>query len=332
MSHKQEFDFYSKTNLHSYNLNESMRYQLGMLDRLDVYTRQHSENVANITCRLCEYLRLNKSFTTYCTICAYLHDIGKQFIPEEILQKPTALTPEEYEIMKTHTTKGYNICMGDKQLRSYANGALYHHESLDGSGYPNGIKGNEIPLEGQIIRIADEYDAIVNKRQYKSHVGIAETLKIIASEAVPRKHFEALDRLNMETVSGKVNPKIVKALFKVVIDDVEYEISLLYDYIPYLENNIKRLETIGEYNTKMQNATRDKDKAYYLEGIKILFRKGENLKKYTKILEEYKNALVYRKSVIEKLTEEIGIIKKMKIWLLERKWDHHFISIHLSQN
>ena len=153
--------------------------------------------------------------------------------------------------------------MSDRQLRPYANGALYHHEGLDGSGYPNGIKGNKIPLEGQIIRIADEYDAIVNKRQYKSHVGISDTLKIIASEAVPQKHFEALDKLSKDTVSGKVNPKIVKALFKVVIDDIEYEMSLIYDYIPYLENNIKRLETIDEYNTKMQNATRDKDRSYF---------------------------------------------------------------------
>ena len=78
-------DFYSKTTLKSYNLDETIRYQLSMLDSLDVFTRQHSENVANIACRLCERLKLGKDFTVYCTTCAYLHDIGKLFIPSAIL-------------------------------------------------------------------------------------------------------------------------------------------------------------------------------------------------------------------------------------------------------
>jgi len=134
---KEQFDFYSKTTLKSYNLNESMRYQLAMLDSLDPYTRLHSENVANLTCRLCERLRLRSDFVVYCTICAYLHDIGKQFIPVEILHKPGTLTPEEYEVMKTHTTLGYKICMDDPKLRAYAAGPKYHHESLNGTGYPD---------------------------------------------------------------------------------------------------------------------------------------------------------------------------------------------------
>ena len=92
---ENNFDFYDKTNLKSYNLNESMRYQLNMLDSLDVFTRKHSENVANLTCRLCEYLHCNKGFIEYCTICAYLHDIGKLKIPSSILQKPAKLTNEE---------------------------------------------------------------------------------------------------------------------------------------------------------------------------------------------------------------------------------------------
>lgn len=101
---QDKFDFYSKTSLKSYNLDDIMRYQLSMLDSLDPFTRVHSENVANITCRLCEYLRMNKNFTIYCTICAYLHDIGKLFIPPEILQKDSSLSDEEYEVIKTHTT------------------------------------------------------------------------------------------------------------------------------------------------------------------------------------------------------------------------------------
>ena len=136
-----KFDFYDKTNLKSYDLNATMRYQLNMLDSLDVFTRKHCENVASITCRLCEYLHCRTSFTIYCTICAYLHDIGKMFIPPNILQKPGKLTDEEYEIMKTHTTIGYKMCMQDRMLLPYAVGAKCHHEALNGTGYPNRIKG-----------------------------------------------------------------------------------------------------------------------------------------------------------------------------------------------
>ena len=115
-----EFDFYDKTVLKSYNLDRTMRDQLSMLDTLDVFTRKHCENVANLTCRLCQYLHLGTDFTVYATICAYLHDIGKLFIPASILQKPGALTDEEYSVMKTHTTLGYKMCMDNPKLRDYS--------------------------------------------------------------------------------------------------------------------------------------------------------------------------------------------------------------------
>lgn len=118
--YKQDIEFYSPTNLKAYNLDQAMRYQLSMLENLDIVTRKHSENVANLTCRMCEYLHAKKAFTIHATICAYLHDIGKLFIPPEILNKPTQLTDEEFEVMKTHTTIGYNMCMKDLKLRPYA--------------------------------------------------------------------------------------------------------------------------------------------------------------------------------------------------------------------
>ncbi len=113
----------------------------------------------------------------FCTICGYVHDLGKLFIPPDILNKPGKLTDEEFEVMKTHTTLGYNMCMKDLKLRPYALAALDHHEMLNGSGYPNGITKKDIPYYVQVVTIADEYDAIVTKRQYKTHVNISETLK-----------------------------------------------------------------------------------------------------------------------------------------------------------
>ena len=172
---KEEVDFYSKTNLKSYNLNENMRYQLSMLDTLD--------------------------------------PLGKIFIPPNILQKNGPLTDEEYEVMKTHTVLGYNMCMDDPKLRPYSAGAIYHHEALNGSGYPKGLTKKEIPLEGQIIRVADEFDAIVSKRQYKTHIGITDTLKLLIEETQPTTPKSvALKSMEENTKIGKLNPKIVKPL------------------------------------------------------------------------------------------------------------------------
>ncbi len=292
-----KFDFYDPAVIKSYNLDSTLRYQLNMLDTLDVFTRKHCENVANVTCRICEYLHLRKSFTVYCTTCAFLHDIGKAFIPPAILQKPGRLTDEEYEIMKTHTTIGYKMCMQDLKLRPYAIGPKCHHEALNGSGYPDGLKGREIPLEAQIIKVADEYDAIVSKRQYKSHVGITDTLKILIENAK----------------EGKNNPRIVKALIKVVIDDTIYEIYCTNGYLDYLKNNLKRLSQIKEYYDKMLEARTEKKKNYYHEGMKMLYDKGENDENFLEILDEYTEALKLRTGMIDNLNKELKQIKRLRV-------------------
>ena len=313
----ESFDFYNKTSLKSYNLNETMKYQLSRLDTLDVFTRKHSESVANITCRLCEHLRLNPTFTVYCTTCAYLHDLGKIFIPSEVLQKNGKLTPEEYEIMKTHAIKGYEICMNDPLLKPYANGALYHHESLNGTGYPHGVTIDDIPLEGQIIRVADEYDAIVNKRQYKTHVGISDTLKILIENAtpVPARPEENLDKkmTKIRKKYGKINKKILMQLFKIVIADTEYEISCVKEYIDYLAQQIQRLETIKSYYEKYKISMTDQDKMFYAENIKKLFSTGETIENFINILEDYKKAYNVRTEKINNLYNEINIIKRLKV-------------------
>ena len=311
-----EFDFYDKTSLKSYNLDKQMRYQLDMLDTLDVFTRRHSENVANLVCRICEYLHCNKGFIEYCTICAYLHDIGKLFIPPAILQKPSKLTDEEFEVMKTHTTLGYNMCMKDLKLRPYAAGPLYHHEALNGSGYPKSLTKKDIPYEGQIIRVADEYDAIVSKRQYKSHVGISDTLKIIIDNTKPSTSPEYSDALNhmAENVRlGKDNPIIVRALFKVVIDDIEYEIYCTQGYVEKLESDIKRIKQMLKYKSKMEMAKKEKVQNYYYEGIRMLLQDGENIDNLEILYKEYTEAHSTRKAIIDNLYHEIKVIKKLKV-------------------
>lgn len=309
------FDFYNAANLKAYNLNDTMRYQLAILDKMDPITKRHSESVANLVCRICEYLGFNWQVTIHSTMNAYLHDVGKLAIPQEILNKPGRLTDEEYKIMKTHTTKGYEICMKDIKLRPYAKAALYHHEALNGTGYPNGVTKKDIPYIAQIVRVADEYDAITAKRQYKTHIDISETLKILIKETKPEEHIKlvALDHLNTNKRLGKINARILKILFKVVIDDIIYEIACIDDYIKYLKSEIKRLETVNKYFIKMENAKKEKDKLYFLEGIKLILSEGETIDNFKEILKEYNDALKSKEESVDKLNNEIKIIKRLKV-------------------
>ena len=164
-------------------------------------------------------------------------------------------------------------------------------------GYPQGLSKSDIPYEAQIIRVADEYDAIVSKRQYKSHIGISDTLKILIENAQ----------------NGKNNPKMVKKLIKIVIEDIEYEIYLTGSYIDNLSSELSRFKQIESYREYMEKAKKEKDKNYYLEGMKVLLRDGETIENYMNIYNEYQDAYNARKAIIDNLYKEIKIIKKLKV-------------------
>lgn len=309
---KANFDFYSPFNFSSYNLNQTMRYQLQLLDNLDHFTRRHSENVANLTCRICEHLGYKKEFILYATMCAYLHDIGKIFIPHDILYKNGKLTDEEYETMKQHTVFGYNLCNNDPKLKMFAEGALFHHECLDGSGYPNGVSGNAIPLASQIIHVADVYDALVTKRRYTTHVNISNTLQDLIKESVPTKHVIALDQLS-SMHKGKINSKALRALFKVVIEDTQYEIYSIKEYISSLKNEVSRLSEIEKFDNARLKSKTTKSKEYYEQGIKLLLKKDETIDNYKDVLADYQNAVNSKSELVDNLYKEIKILKKLKI-------------------
>lgn len=310
-----KFDFYDSTSIKMYNLDQNMKYQLSVLEILDPMTKQHCINVGNLCGRLCQYLNLNSDFIVYAIVCGYLHDIGKSKVPYDILSKPTKLTDEEFEIIKTHTTLGYDMCTKDINLRPYAVGALYHHEALNGDGYPNGVTEKEIPIVARIIRVADEYDALTTKRHYTTHINISKTLEDMIVDAKPahKKTAIALSALSEKSKLGKISPRILKCLFKVVIDDTRYEISIVQEYLSFLKDNIKRLELIDSYNSKMQSATKQKKRDYYKNGIEFLFTSKETFQNYHQILAEYRTALEKNNARVKSLYNEIKLIKKLKV-------------------
>ena len=313
MEFNKVFDFYDQTYLKSYNLDRAIQYQLNLLDSLDVFTREHSENVATITCNLCKKLHCSKGFTEYCVTCAFLHDIGKLFIPSKILQKPGKLTEEEYEIIKKHTTLGYKLCLKDTKLRPYYAGVYYHHEALDGTGYPQGLTKEDIPYEAQIIRVADEYDALVSKRQYKTHVGISDALKIIIDNTKPSNNskIKNLGKNNKKIVKKLI--KVVKALFNVVIDDIEYEITCTINYVEYLNSELNRYKKIDDFIKKKENATKENDIIYYEQYIDMLLHPNETIDNFYTLYKEFEDAYDLRKKILSDLYKEIKIIQKLKV-------------------
>jgi PAS domain S-box-containing protein/putative nucleotidyltransferase with HDIG domain len=149
------------------------------LESRDPYTAGHQRRVANLACAIGEKLGLNESRLKCIRMGATIHDIGKIHVPAEILSKPSQLTTIEYSLVKTHTTVGYDILKAIEFPWMVAEIAHQHHERMDGSGYPQGLKDNEILLEARIVAVADVVEAMSTHRPYRPSKGTKKALKEI---------------------------------------------------------------------------------------------------------------------------------------------------------
>jgi len=159
----------------------SIQMLAGAVDEKDPYTRGHSDRVTRYSVMIAREMGIYEDYIEVVRISAQLHDVGKIGIEDRILKKPGALTPEEFAIMKTHTTKGANILRPVAQLKDMIPGIELHHESLDGRGYPHGLKDEDIPLLPRIIAVADTFDALTTTRPYQQAHDPKEALRIIQS-------------------------------------------------------------------------------------------------------------------------------------------------------
>jgi putative nucleotidyltransferase with HDIG domain len=148
------------------------------VDAKDTYTHGHSENVMNIAEEIAHEMGLESRKASSIRDAGLLHDIGKIGIPGYILNKHGSLTYEEFNgIMKTHSSLGANIVKDVPFLQDLYRLILYHHENYDGSGYPEGLKGEMIPLGARIIRVADAFEAMTSNRPYRTSLGKKEAIK-----------------------------------------------------------------------------------------------------------------------------------------------------------
>jgi putative nucleotidyltransferase with HDIG domain len=188
----------------------SIRMLSAAIDEKDPYTRGHSGRVAKYSTIIAQEMRLTAEDLDKLRISALLHDVGKIGVDDRVLKKPGSLTPEEFEIMKTHTTKGANIMRPVSQLKDMLPGIELHHEHLDGRGYPYGLSGPQIPLMARIIAVADTLDAMTTNRPYQSAMDLEYALGRI--KALTGSKFDQLVVAALESAvkAGKLRLSAVE--------------------------------------------------------------------------------------------------------------------------
>jgi HD-GYP domain-containing protein (c-di-GMP phosphodiesterase class II) len=176
------------------------------IDGKDPYTRGHSERVARFSMAIGERLNLPDDELEKLRVSALLHDVGKIAIDDKVLKKPAALTDEEFEVMKQHPQKGYKIMSQIPAMKDFLPGMYMHHEMINGQGYPQGLKGDEIPLQARIVSVADTFDAMTTDRPYQKAFTLEAALERIESFVGTRYDGRVVAALVEACEQGQIAP------------------------------------------------------------------------------------------------------------------------------
>jgi HD-GYP domain-containing protein (c-di-GMP phosphodiesterase class II) len=176
------------------------------IDGKDKYTRGHSERVARFSVAIGRRMGMDEKELETLRISALLHDVGKIAIDDNILKKPSALTDEEFEIMKTHPQRGYKIMSQIPAMKEYLAGMYMHHEMVNGEGYPQGLRGEEIPLQAKIVSVADTFDAMTTDRPYQKGMKLEDALNRIRSFVGTRYDGQVVEALVHACAEGLIRP------------------------------------------------------------------------------------------------------------------------------
>lgn len=176
------------------------------IEAKDPYTEGHCERLSEYSVALAERLGLPDEICVALRRAGIVHDVGKVAVPEHILLKPGRLTDEEWKVMRQHPIIGERICQPLKSFRLVLPIIRHHHEKLDGTGYPDGLRGDEIPLTARILQIVDVYDALTTERPYRKAMTPAEAFSVLRDE-VKRGWWDAslLDEME-ELISATAAP------------------------------------------------------------------------------------------------------------------------------
>jgi HD-GYP domain-containing protein (c-di-GMP phosphodiesterase class II) len=176
------------------------------IDGKDKYTRGHSERVARFSVAIGKRMGMPEAELETLRISALLHDVGKIAIDDNILKKPAALTNEEFEIMKTHPQRGFKIMSQIPAMKEFLPGMYMHHEMVNGEGYPQGLRDDQIPLQAKIVSVADTFDAMTTDRPYQKGMNLDDALNRIRSFVGTRYDGKVVEALVHACAEGSVRP------------------------------------------------------------------------------------------------------------------------------
>ena len=148
-----------------------------IVDAKDTYTRGHSDRVSYYAAQLARRMGKGEEYCEQVRLAGLFHDVGKLSIPDEILLKPERLTDEEYQVIKSHPKNGVELLSVISHFRPVLPAILNHHERIDGSGYPNGLRGEQIPEEARIVAVVDTFDAMTSDRQYRKALTVQRAME-----------------------------------------------------------------------------------------------------------------------------------------------------------
>jgi hypothetical protein len=174
-------------------LTNMVRTMVSALDAKDAYTRGHSERVALFSKRIAEELGYDDNAAEKLYLSGLLHDVGKIGVSDAVLRKPDKLTPEEFAEIKRHPDEGWAILRDLEPMRYILPAVLHHHEQVNGTGYPDGLKGSEIPLDARIMAVADAYDAMTSDRAYRRGMPHEKAVEILRAGAGSQWDAKVID-------------------------------------------------------------------------------------------------------------------------------------------
>ena len=180
------------------------------IDGKDPYTRGHSERVSRFSIATAEGLGLSADEIEKIRVSALLHDVGKIGIDDRILKKPAALDDQEFEVMKTHPQKGYKIMSQIPAMREFLPGMYMHHEMINGQGYPQGLEGDQIPMQARIVSVADTFDAMTTERPYQAAMDLEAALTRLKSFIGTRYDARVVAAFIAACEAGKIRPGVTR--------------------------------------------------------------------------------------------------------------------------
>jgi HD-GYP domain-containing protein (c-di-GMP phosphodiesterase class II) len=184
------------------------------IDGKDPYTRGHSERVSRFSVATAQALGLPETETEKIRISALLHDVGKIGIDDSVLKKPSALTDEEFEIMKSHPQKGFKIMSQIPAMKDFLPGMYMHHEMINGQGYPQGLQGDQIPMQARVVSVADTFDAMTTERPYQRAMELEAALTRLKSFVGTRYDARVVAAFVAACEAGKIRPGVTRVIRK----------------------------------------------------------------------------------------------------------------------